>query len=170
MENSTRFSIKKIVFVALFIVGMASLSELHAQCAISDISSSNESVCNDNGTPSNILDDTFTADISVTFSDAPLTGTLDLSGDGIASISVVGLVSPHTFIGVSLPANGRRQLPRRIRPLSLAQGCRCPARLAAGRNWLPDSRRRHAGAVADRVYAQPGAHDRGLVPDQAFVD
>ncbi|NRB83909.1 MAG: hypothetical protein HRU49_09055, partial [Winogradskyella sp.] len=106
MENSTRFSIKKIVFVALFIVGMASLSELHAQCAISDISSSNESVCNDNGTPSNILDDTFTADISVTFSDAPLIGTLDLSGDGIASISVVGLVSPHTFIGVSLPANG----------------------------------------------------------------
>ena len=106
MENSTRFSIKKIVFAALLIFGLASLSGLHAQCSISDITSSNESVCNDNGTPSNISDDSFTADISVTFSDAPLTGTLDLSGDGTASVSVVGLVSPHTFTGVTLPANG----------------------------------------------------------------
>ncbi|WP_370012382.1 Ig-like domain-containing protein, partial [Winogradskyella sp.] len=75
-------------------------------CNITDISSSNVDVCNDNGTPSDITDDTFTADITVTFSGAPATGTLDLSGDGTASVSVVGLTSPHTFVDVVLPADG----------------------------------------------------------------
>ncbi|MCA0132815.1 beta strand repeat-containing protein, partial [Winogradskyella alexanderae] len=77
-----------------------------ASCAITDITSSNESACNDNGTPSDITDDTFTADVTVTFTDAPTTGTLDLTGDGTASVSAVGLTSPHTFVGVTLPANG----------------------------------------------------------------
>ncbi|WP_138433083.1 DUF7507 domain-containing protein, partial [Winogradskyella algicola] len=80
--------------------------ELVANCDITAISSSNESVCNDNLTPDNISDDTFTADITVTFTNAPGVGTLDLSGDGTASVSVVGLTSPHTFTGVTLPANG----------------------------------------------------------------
>ncbi len=77
-----------------------------APCSISDISSSNESTCNDNSTANNINDDTFTADITVTFTNAPTTGTLNLSGDATVSISVTGLTSPHTFTGVTLPANG----------------------------------------------------------------
>ncbi|MCF6279166.1 MAG: Ig-like domain-containing protein [Flavobacteriaceae bacterium] len=75
-------------------------------CLVDGISATNTSTCNDNGTPSNINDDTFTADITVTFTDAPVTGTLDLTGDGTASVSVVGLTSPHIFVGVILPANG----------------------------------------------------------------
>ena len=75
-------------------------------CNISAIVSSNESVCNDNTTASNINDDTFTADIEVTFSNPPLSGTLDLTGDGTASVSVTGLSSPYTFNAVVLPANG----------------------------------------------------------------
>ncbi len=77
-----------------------------APCSISAISSSNESTCNDNSTANNINDDTFTADITVTFTNKPTTGTLNLSGDATASISVTGLTSPHTFTGVTLPANG----------------------------------------------------------------
>ncbi|WP_400077704.1 beta strand repeat-containing protein [Winogradskyella sp. R77965] len=77
-----------------------------APCSISSITSSNESVCDDNSTSSNIADDTFTADITVTFANVPASGTLDLSGDGTASVSVVGLTSPHTFTDVTLPANG----------------------------------------------------------------
>ncbi|WP_422107739.1 DUF7507 domain-containing protein [Winogradskyella sp.] len=75
-------------------------------CLITDISESNIDACNDNGTPSNFNDDTFTADITVTFTDAPATGTLDLSGDGTASVSVVGLTSPHTFVDVVLSSDG----------------------------------------------------------------
>uniref|UniRef100_UPI000DBE102F beta strand repeat-containing protein n=1 Tax=Winogradskyella tangerina TaxID=2023240 RepID=UPI000DBE102F len=77
-----------------------------ACCNLLSISASNISVCNDNGTPSNINDDTFTADITVTFNLSPGSGTLDLSGDGTASVSAVGLTSPHTFVGVVLPSNG----------------------------------------------------------------
>ncbi|WP_157486483.1 T9SS type B sorting domain-containing protein [Maribacter forsetii] len=75
-------------------------------CSITAIDSTNESSCNDNGTAIDINDDTFTADITVTFINTPVTGTLDLTGDGSDSVSVVGLTSPHTFIGVELPANG----------------------------------------------------------------
>ncbi|MBT8256221.1 MAG: hypothetical protein KJO23_06745, partial [Bacteroidia bacterium] len=75
-------------------------------CAITAISTSNLSACNDNGTPSNSADDFFTADVTVTFTNAPSTGTLDLSGDGTASVSAVGLISPHTFTGVTMSADG----------------------------------------------------------------
>ncbi|MDH7913132.1 hypothetical protein QGM60_10170, partial [Winogradskyella sp. SYSU M77433] len=75
-------------------------------CSIDNISSSNVSTCNDNGTPSDITDDTFTADITITFNTVPGTGTLELSGDGSGSVSVSGLSSPYTFTGVTLPANG----------------------------------------------------------------
>ncbi|MFC0605928.1 Ig-like domain-containing protein, partial [Winogradskyella pulchriflava] len=84
----------------------ATLTVTVLACSIDSIVSSNESVCNDNTTPADITDDTFTADITVNFTNAPGTGTLDLSGDGTASVSVVGLTSPHTFNGVVLPANG----------------------------------------------------------------
>ncbi len=77
-------------------------------CLVDSISASNLSVCNDNGTNGNSADDTFTADITVTFSEAPTTGTLDLSGDGTASVAIGSLdtTSSHTFTGVTLPANG----------------------------------------------------------------
>ncbi|WP_299126397.1 hypothetical protein, partial [uncultured Winogradskyella sp.] len=77
-----------------------------ACCNITAITSSNIDACNDNGTPTNLFDDTFTADITVTFVATPGSGTLDLTGDGTASVSAVGLTSPHTFINVVLPANG----------------------------------------------------------------
>ena len=44
------------------------------------------------------------------------------------------------------------------------------ARLAARPDRLSDRRRRHARALADRLDAQPRAHDRGLVPGQAPAD
>ena len=76
------------------------------ECSITDLQSSNLSDCDDNGTPSDPLDDFFTADITVTFDNPTLTGTLELTGDGTASVSVSGLTSPHTFVGVILPADG----------------------------------------------------------------
>ncbi|MDC8001495.1 T9SS type A sorting domain-containing protein [Aequorivita todarodis] len=75
-------------------------------CDISVINTSNISPCNDNGTPSDGSDDFFTADITVTFENPPATGTLDITGDGTASVSVTGLVSPHTFVGVQMSADG----------------------------------------------------------------
>uniref|UniRef100_UPI003D64AC0A hypothetical protein n=1 Tax=Winogradskyella poriferorum TaxID=307627 RepID=UPI003D64AC0A len=106
MKISIRFSDRNFVLALILALSFISISSLNAQCSITDITSSNESGCNDNGTPSNINDDTFTADITVLFTNVPATGTLDLSGDGSASVSVVGLTSPHTFVGVTLPANG----------------------------------------------------------------
>ena len=75
--------------------------------AVTGIFSSNASVCNDNGTPADITDDTFTVDITVTFDGSPpATGTLDLTGDATASVPVSGLLSPYTFTGITLPADG----------------------------------------------------------------
>ena len=78
-------------------------------CAITAISTSNISVCNDGGTvdPS---DDTFTADITVTFSNAPESGLLSISGEGFSTgIPVANLDGPssHTFVGRTLPSNGQ---------------------------------------------------------------
>ncbi len=75
-------------------------------CEISAIDTSNISPCDDNGTPGNGSDDFFTADVTVTFVNEPATGTLDLTGDGTASVSVAGLTSPHTFVGVIFPSDG----------------------------------------------------------------
>ena len=77
-------------------------------CLVDSIASSNESICNDNGTAGNAADDTFTADITVTFLEIPATGTLDLTGDGSASVAIgaLGSSTSHTFVGVTLPANG----------------------------------------------------------------
>ncbi|RMA57186.1 T9SS type A sorting domain-containing protein [Ulvibacter antarcticus] len=75
-------------------------------CSISAIGSANLSPCDDGGTPSDPSDDTFTGDISVTFLNAPANGTLDLTGDGTASVSVTGLTSPHVFTGVTMTADG----------------------------------------------------------------
>ena len=75
-------------------------------CDISDIETTNISPCNDNGTPGDGSDDFFTADVTVTFENAPATGTLEITGDGTASVSVAGLTSPHTFVGVQMPSDG----------------------------------------------------------------
>ena len=75
-------------------------------CTIPEMTMDNLSGCDDNGTPSDASDDFSTADITITFENAPTNGTLNLSGDATASISVTGLTSPHTFIGVILPADG----------------------------------------------------------------
>jgi hypothetical protein len=74
-------------------------------CGISNITISNASACNSQGT-GDPADDRFTADVTVTFSNPPPTGTLNLSGDGMGSVNVFGLTTTHTFTGVSMPADG----------------------------------------------------------------
>lgn len=77
-----------------------------ANCSIDAIAISNESACNDNGTDAISSDDTFTADITVTFTEAPESGTLDLERVD-RSVPVGNLVDgSHTFTAVTLPANG----------------------------------------------------------------
>jgi hypothetical protein len=77
-------------------------------CNISNISLSNISACNNNGTIPGNTDDTYTADVTVTFANAPATGNLVLSGDATATESVSNLdgTTTHTFVGVTLPADG----------------------------------------------------------------
>ncbi|MBP8892790.1 MAG: lamin tail domain-containing protein [Saprospiraceae bacterium] len=80
-------------------------------CDISDITNANSSSCNDNGTPSNPVDDYFTTDISVSYSNPPATGTLGLYKDnGLTLLTTipVGSLTPitHVFVGVQLPADG----------------------------------------------------------------
>ena len=75
-------------------------------CEISAIDTTNISPCDDNGTPGDGSDDFFTADVTVTFVNEPATGTLDLTGDGTATVPVAGLTSPHTFVGVTFASDG----------------------------------------------------------------
>ncbi len=75
-------------------------------CSVDAISVGNISACDDNGTP-DPSDDTFTADVTIDFTDVPANGTLDLSGDGTASIAVGSLAGgTHTFTSVSMSADG----------------------------------------------------------------
>jgi hypothetical protein len=75
-------------------------------CSITSITMSNQSACDDGGTDNIVFDDTFTADITVNFSEAPASGTLNLSGNN-GSIAVGSLVgNSHTFTGVSFASNG----------------------------------------------------------------
>ncbi len=76
-------------------------------CSVDGISVSNISACNNNGTPANAADDTFTANVTVTFSNPPATGTLNLSGDATSSIAVGSLgAGTYTFTGVQMSADG----------------------------------------------------------------
>ena len=79
-----------------------------SSCVISDISVSNAGSCNDNGTPSDDSDDYYEADVTVTYTDDPGTGTLDLSGSGVVGGTTSAAVgtSPQTISGVRLAANG----------------------------------------------------------------
>ncbi|HMN90699.1 MAG TPA: choice-of-anchor I family protein, partial [Saprospiraceae bacterium] len=76
-------------------------------CSITGISASNISACDGKNTH-NTGDDTFTADVTVTFTNPPSTGNLVLSGDGSASVAVGSLstATSHTFVGVTMPADG----------------------------------------------------------------
>ncbi len=75
-------------------------------CSITDVDTSNASICDDNGTPGDMADDFFTADVTVTFTNPAATGTLDLTGDGTGSIAVTGITSPYTFTAVTMSADG----------------------------------------------------------------
>jgi hypothetical protein len=82
-------------------------------CAITGITFGNQSACNNAGTSTSGNDDYFTADITVTFSDPPASGTLDLTGDVLAGggatsvpVATAGAGPTYTFTGVRLRADG----------------------------------------------------------------
>ena len=83
-------------------------------CAITDITmTGGAGTCDDNGTPLVTTDDWFLSAVTVTFSDAPATGNLVLSGAALHSSNTVTTVAvgsttsstSHTFVGVKLKAN-----------------------------------------------------------------
>lgn len=63
--------------------------------------------CNDNGTPST-LDDTYTADINLTFERAPTSGTVLITGDATSSISFSSSSTSKTYTlsGLNFKADG----------------------------------------------------------------
>lgn len=77
-------------------------------CSITDIALSNSGSCNDNGTASDASDDYYTADVTVTYSNAPASGTIDLTGTGVVggTTSIAVGTSPQTITNVQLAANG----------------------------------------------------------------
>ena len=77
-------------------------------CTITSVSLANASACNDNGTDDIAFDDFFTADIVVSFVDAPTSGTLDVTGSGVNESVAVGSLgaNSYTFTNVQLPASG----------------------------------------------------------------
>ena len=88
--------------------GTAPTSCSMALCTVNSITATNFSACNDNGTPNNATDDTFTANVTVTFSSPPATGTLNLTGSATASVPVGSLgAGTYTFPGVTMLANGQ---------------------------------------------------------------
>lgn len=84
-------------------------------CSLSNLTESNRSPCDNNGTvgAGNDGDDWVTADITLAFSNPPATGNLVLSGDvrtggGALSVPVasIGAGPTYTFVGVRLVADG----------------------------------------------------------------
>ena len=79
-------------------------------CSVSDIALANASTCNDSGTGSND-DDTFTADVTVTFAYAPGTGNLTLKrGSTVLATKAaadLACVTSWTFDDVKLAADGQ---------------------------------------------------------------
>ena len=76
-------------------------------CVIESVTINNTSACNDGGTDDSTDDDTFTTEVTVTFYSPPTMGTLNLSGDAMASVdvSMTDMPNSHTFM-LSLAANG----------------------------------------------------------------
>lgn len=81
-------------------------------CGMISLSYGTPGSCNDNGTPSIATDDYYTVDITVSYANAPATGTLDLTGASLHSSNLASNISytgpfgtTHTFTGVRLLAN-----------------------------------------------------------------
>jgi trimeric autotransporter adhesin len=73
---------------------------------VSGITVSNLSQCDANGTVDPV-DDTFTANVTVTFGTIPASGFLNLTGDGTASVAVGSLSgNSYTFTNVTMSADG----------------------------------------------------------------
>ncbi|EAQ37622.3 hypothetical protein MED134_07406 [Dokdonia sp. MED134] len=85
----------------------------NAQCNITVISTSMISACDDGGTTPDPSDDTFTADVTVTFDMAPATGSLDITGDNLNAVTVLvadlDTATSHTFQDVLFTADGMLQ-------------------------------------------------------------
>lgn len=82
-----------------------------ATCSITAISLASASACNDNGTNTNATDDYYTADVTVTYSNPPASGTLTLTGDVLAgggslTANAAFNATTTTFTGVRLKADG----------------------------------------------------------------
>ncbi len=78
-----------------------------SNCSITGISLTETAPCDNNGTPAISTDDFLTAEITITFSNAPATGNLVLSGSVSATVAVGSLgAGTYTFTGVQVPSNG----------------------------------------------------------------
>lgn len=78
-------------------------------CSITDITIQNATTCSNNGTPNDASDDYFTADVIVTYDNAPSSGTIDLSGSSVLNTGTTSAnisSSPQTIAGVQLKADG----------------------------------------------------------------
>ena len=77
-------------------------------CSISDIAIVNAGACNDNGTAADASDDYYVADVEITYSDSPASGTIDLTGAGVVGGTTSASVgtSVQTISGVQLKADG----------------------------------------------------------------
>lgn len=88
-------------------LGSHSSACVSTPCSITSITLANVSGCNDNNTSLITSDDFFTADVTVTFTGAPGSGTLELTGDAAASVAVGSIgTSSHTFTSVTFSADG----------------------------------------------------------------
>jgi hypothetical protein len=76
-------------------------------CSIGTISAVIVEGCHNNGTLNDHTDDTFKANVTVSFSMPPSSGTLNISGDGMASVNVSAISgNSYTFTDVVMLANG----------------------------------------------------------------
>lgn len=77
-------------------------------CSISNIAITNAGACNDNGTATDVSDDYYMADVEITYSDSPASGTIDLTGAGVLGGTTSASVgtSVQTISGVQLKADG----------------------------------------------------------------
>lgn len=100
-------------------------------CSISSIMLSNVSGCNNNGTPLVSGDDYFTADVVVSYTGAPATDSLVLTGSAPRRAVFVGSIgtSSYTFTGVQFAANG---LPISLTAFFKADGACTLTNLSAG--------------------------------------
>ena len=84
-------------------------------CSIDNVVMFNKSDCDNNGTPNDITDDFYTADLVVTFENPPTTGNLMFTGDDIVPVgffafaiaNVLAVGSPATFNNKPFRADGQ---------------------------------------------------------------